>query len=186
MSIQFPDTPPPTDGQIASINGQTWRYRSDINAWEKVSGALYAITGLLGVGASITLTGDGTLASPYVVGTTVIPDYIGPQLLAYVGSTNEVIFDMANGRQAWLTLTKNTTLTIRNLAPGEEAQVIVYQDEDGPWSLSIFDEEEEASAGSTADIANMDELSVGSVTLLRIQGVLISVTNANLGAVSGT
>jgi hypothetical protein len=178
MSIQFPDTPPPTDGQIASISGQTWRYRSDINAWEKVSGALFAITGLLGVGASITLTGDGTLASPYVVGTTVIPDYIGPQ---YWSDLDESItIDASDGRQVFIEgLDDDVTLTITNLEDGEEMQIIIQQNASSA-AVTV------ASAtltvvGDTSGIASLDLGDFAAISMVRAGNFLLLTTNTTIG-----
>jgi hypothetical protein len=67
-AITFPASP--TNGDIYSVGGQTWRYTSAINAWEKVSGALYAITGLVEEGTNVTITGAGTIADPYVFSAT--------------------------------------------------------------------------------------------------------------------
>jgi hypothetical protein len=88
MSTSPPFPPNPIDGQILQAEDQTWKYRADINAWEKVSGALYAITGLVSAGSNITVTGSGTLESPYSIalpaGGSYPPDAAG--LLANRGT----------------------------------------------------------------------------------------------------
>jgi hypothetical protein len=66
--INFPNSP--SDNDIYSSNGQTWKYSQALNAWDRLS-ASAEIRGLIQEGSNIEILGEGTPASPYVISAIV-------------------------------------------------------------------------------------------------------------------